>query len=587
MKIPTQDLPRVSPGAPNAPTLRVEKPGGFDSLARGFGDAGHAADTIIATEKKEREKAIAADVTDAETEFTHGANEDMHGSSGSGDATKDAIDEAFNGTPSKQPGFLSTRGRAAAEQSIDTKERIAKRRKEIADNLNTDEAKELFLKRTGGQLEDYYRGIESHTSQQRQVADVATLNARREAALETVRANPNNLTAVERQAAALEGPIQALALSPEDAQADVRKWQGDVAAAQIDAQLQSGDWQSAETMLKSKGTVLSEKDRHTLTATVERVKEATQSETMASSIVKGALREDGSLDQRKAIAELDKVDPDIRDKVRPKALQLMTEAEQAYRAETERITTKATAGYAKSGWTKEWEAGIGEQLRVRNPERYLALRNANEAKWHRIQNDKKDGAAARREQAARDKEALNDFMSLSPEERANADIDEFLATRDVSPVGRSALGPRQAAAKEHVEKGQATHQGEFMKEAEANSVGFVKGEKAKKEFKAAASLAYDDFQREHKRPPNQEEAKKLIGSLVITTDTKPGFFYGTNPEKGYQRRIREQKEGKPATPPEAPQPEAKKVMKYLVSPDKKQRVPIYADGTKGSPEPVR
>lgn len=533
MRIPVLEERQVMPSGAGAPQLSVESPGGFQAIAGGVAAIGRGVDEVMASEEKARQRAVAAEVTDSETEWTRGANEDLHGSSGSGNPTGDAINEAFTGQPATQPGFLSTRGREAAAQSVATKERIAKRRKDIADNLADDEARRLFLQRTAKQLEGYYSAIEGHTSQQRQVADVATLNARKSAAIEAVRANPNNLTSVETQQLAIEGPIKALSLSPEDADADLKKWRGDVAASQIDAQLAAGDWQSAETTLKNKGALLDARNHHTLSQAVDRVRTARQSETIAADIVKQALRSDGEVNQRKALDSLERVDPELRDNVRPIALKLMIEAEQAYKADTDRITRQATAAFAKTGWTSEWAAGIGEQLRVRNPERYLALRNSVEARHRRSQ---LSAADARREQAARDREALNDFKSLSIEEQAQVDLDEFLAERDVSPVGRSALGPVKASAARAVQKGLAVDMDKFVRDYVAEAEPYApKGEtkkdkEARKEWdrkvKTDAVDAYTETIDAHpeKKPTleelNAKKAERFIGYVSSPIGSK-------------------------------------------------------------------
>lgn len=530
MKVPTLDVPRVAPTGRGAPSLHVVSEGGRDALARGLADVGRATEmagqAIAHDLELERQKAVAAETTDGETELTRYATEEFHGRQGSGNARRDAIEQAFTGDSAATPGYLNLKGDEAFKERAPTFERLEAKRKEIADNMSTEEARKLFRDHTARQMESYFETVERHAAHQREVANLATLEARKNAALESVRANPNNLTEVETQAEALSGPIRALGLSDEDKLAKVRDWQGDVAIAQIASQLERGDWQSAEATLANKDAVLDTKARKALGAAVTKQKLAGQAEVTAGAIVASAMSPNGEVNQAAALAALNRLPAEQQQRVRPVLDQRMREAEQAFAADTKRISTSAFSAYNKVGWANFVKTPLADELNERNPELYNRLENDARSDLERLERKRRGTAEDRRAQQSIDTIALNTFLGMTPEERADTDTAEWAKGRGMTPEAASSLLKLKEQARQVVERGHAATEGEFVKRALADAEGTfeqgttqaAKGRRAAqvRTFEAQARQRFSTWVTEHEgKAPTDEETADIVGKMLL------------------------------------------------------------------------
>lgn len=552
-RIPYQPAAQVAPaGTPAQNPRKVSALEGFDKLSKGItklaGAIGGQMDAGVSAYEKRveesRQKALEAEATEGETEWNKYRTHRYYGRTASGKgAAFDAAEAAFNEEPNELPGYFNLKGDEAFKAGPETYEAIEKKRNEIASEMTDEDARERFLARTASDLDRDYAQIVEHRAKQRQLADLATLEAREEAGLEAVRANPNNLTEVERQTQALEEPIAKLGLSDEDKQARVRAWRQKVAAAQVVGQLNRGDWQSAEITLKNKREAIGDGASAKLDEQIRKVKGDSVAELKAQSIVEGVTGRSGRVDGERARELVDQVPPGAeRDEVRQRVHARLVEAEQQYRRTTEEITRRAEAAYNEVGWSR-MPVQLKDELNERNPAKYRQLRDEAEQRWKRLNADRDD---TRRETREANKVLLNEFLALSPEERANTRVDAFVAKfKEENPdlpidrAGISALQPKQRAAIDAVTRGQAVHEEAFVRDAKANAQGLVKGKQELKVYEAEATLAFHDFVAEKKRPPNAEESTKLIGALRVKRATKPGVIYGFNEEYEFQRRARE------------------------------------------------
>lgn len=519
---------RPGPMPHNAPV------GGFEALTRGAQQLGQgignqlesAASEYDKRVEESRKKALEAEVVEGDTEWNKYRTERKYGrtASGKGEAF-DAAEEAFNDEPNELPGYFNLKGDDAFKAGPETFEAIEKKRQSIADSMGDEEARELFLKRTAGDLDGDRSEIESYRGKQRQVADLATLEARKEAALEAVSANPNNLSEVDRQGAALEQPIRRLGLSDVDREARVKEWQAQLVTAQVSGQLSRGDWQSAETVLQNKGEQLPIATREKLSAAVEKHKLAGEAEGLAGRIVAVSSNERGELNQAAALRELNQLPLEQQKRVRPVLEQRMKEQEQAYAADTKRVSTSSFTLYNRMG-SRFFATELADELNERNPELFNRLENDARAETERLRRHRRDTAEDRRAQAAANTIARNLFLAMPMSEQSQSDVDQFLVGRGVDEQTRTAIMVDKRRAADVVQKGQAVPLAQFVDDAVANASSFLAPASSSKEDRFAAKEAEDEFraratdswmkQREKNKGalPSTEETNALIADLV-------------------------------------------------------------------------
>jgi hypothetical protein len=587
VKIPTLDVPRVAPSGRGAPTLQSVQPGGFDAVARGAAQLGQAVGGVGERYEREqdqaRQKAIAADTTDGETELTRWEISEWHGDGGSGNEARDTVESAFTGEATVKPGFASTQGRAAAEKRADVLERHEKKRKEIADNMSTDEARELFLGRTGRQALEFRSRVESHVQQQRRVADVASLKARAEAALEAIRKNVGNGALVEQQSLALEGPIQALSLSPEDAKADLRNWHRSVIATRLDVMLEQGNWQAAEGLYNDTSATLG-KEGKVYGDRIAKVKGAAEAEETVAGIVAGARLPNGEVDEAKALRALDGMPEEQRAKLETSMAAHLARERKAWDAETERVGRESYTIVNRIGWQRFLGTPLEEQLNQRDPKLWDSLRNGDQRDLDRLERKSRiraNNAAALREQKDIDAIALNEWDTELLRDPAAADPERFKAMhREMSPRAVSEIAERKARA----EKGWGVELSKAVTDLRAELRDYApppgRNDREKRDEKAwwaarqgELTNAYTDWQeRNPGKRPTTEEVVRMKADVIapLVPRTAAG---AQRSGQALQRKV-------------APPLSSRTIKSYLRSPDGKRRVPVYTDGTRGPEEAV-
>lgn len=517
MKVPVYEQQQVAPQSVGLPA--AESHGVVDAgLQQGLASLDRAGSVVMAKQREAEDKAIVAEVTDKETNLTRGITEDLHGT------------ESVQGESpgAGEPGYLSLQGRDAEANAAGFMDRIEKRRQALADSLNDDRAKKLFLARTGGDVENARRTVESHAAQQRQAADVATLKARMGAAEESIfnAARIGDGATVMQQSIALEGPIKAQALSPEDAARDVGLWQRRTVALQLDGFLDVKRVDVAEKLLEDTKGALGPELTKKYEAAIAREKTAGAAEATAGHIVSQATSSIGEVNQSAVLAELNRLPPDVQAKVRPVVFQRMGEQEQAFAADTKRVSTAAHSLYNKVGWAEFERTPLADELNDRNPALYNQLQNDGQSEADRLARKKRDTKEDRRAQSNIDSIGLNQFLSLSPEDRADADADMWAKGRGMSPVAISSLGKLKEQARQVVERGQATNESEFVKRSVADAEStFDQGssKEAKdrrraqvRDHEAKARRWFSTWVSEHEgHAPTDAEAADQSGKLAL------------------------------------------------------------------------
>lgn len=505
--------------------------------------------------------------------------------------------EALEGSKDT-PGFLETRGLDASASSSEVLAGLEKGRQKIAaDSFADPVAKAKWLASSGELYAASTRKVESHASQQRIVAGDDALKG----GLDTLQqAIANDTTGKDTQQLADHGErmIRSLQRSQAGGDASVLKWRSDVATTRINSLLSTANsiedpdakakyintaqkqFDEAKDFIVKPENVKFEIDKAQAVlakATLDRT-----AEHRATTVVQGSTGLDGRVDVAKVESQvLETPAGPLRDEVRTRAQQQAQLQTAAFKEQTDIVSKKAFSAFNTGGW-----AGIPAALKVdlnnRNPELYDKLQTEAQRKWKAAQGS---GAEQRREQAAINKEALNDFMSLPTADRAKQDMDLFLADHPgVDAVGRSALGPKQRGAVEVLTKAGAEKEGEFVRQAAALRPAIPikkKGDAQKdaaaaREWKARATSAYQAFVLKHGEAPTDEDAAKLSTALVLFG---PGSGSNQPEPDAYAAAIAPPAKTSVKSPPKA-------VVKWKVSPDKKQRAPVYSDGTVGAIEEV-
>jgi len=247
VRVPIIDTPSIntSERASFRPQLRnpdqnVEA--GLQSLGRGIEQVAAGAEAYVAKADELRR-------TEALTQYQKDVTAELLGDSSS----QGKVDAAFDGREAPT-GFLNTKGTEASAKSAELLQRLEKRRQELGATLN-DRQRSGFLERSAGAYEGARARIESHVGQQFRAAQVATADAAKQAYLDAV-ATGGDPVDLERQRADVETSIAALALSPEDAKADVAKLRGDAAVAGIGAALANNDVETAAQQLEARKEAL-------------------------------------------------------------------------------------------------------------------------------------------------------------------------------------------------------------------------------------------------------------------------------------------------------------------------------------------
>lgn len=598
IRIPTLDGPQVSQRGLATPYARSDHRSGMESISQGLGQAANGADRMAANYQRAQDEADVVAVNDALAELENDKITALHGdtrekSGGLLDGAipnQENLDEVWEAPPG---AFLATKGMQAAEKSSETMDWLSAQRSKRAGKLTTDKQRELFLRQSEKLTTGARNQVESHVSNQIQVAKQASLEGRQKVALHDVANNYADEELVAEQTEGVEEVLRALSLSDEDAEAKVTAWRSSVTEVRLNKYLAANDWKGAENLFAREKDVLGPHSVQ-FEKQIEAVKRDSVADAAAMKAVDGAMFSSGKVDSEKALAAIDAMDGDsqLKDEARRRTQQRIVQKERAWDAETEKISKESFAAYNSGGWNGI-PAPLKLELNERNPELYSRLRNDSERRWkERNQNS----AEARREQLERDRIARFEYLSLPAEERAGTDLDEFLAGRGASPVLSSELKVHKRKAGETVQKGEASSESESIRQAMAAAQGVIKGKKDQQEFRAEAALAFQRFQEQHKRAPSQKEWSAEVADMLLKEE-RPGLLFGTNEERRFKRLARERKQGVTSPErspvsgvelePKAPSGDTKKAVKYLYSPDRKMRVPIYVDGTKGSPEAVR
>jgi hypothetical protein len=521
MRVPYIGVPQVLPGG-GATALHVETPGGYQQLQQGVAALGQGVDQVQAGIEKEQHEAAVVEARDNLTQYQHETTDTLHGAANPTPA--DAADAAFAGREA-ETGFLSTKGKAAAEQSADTLDELEQKRLKRAEGIQNKKARELFLMSSAEAYENTRRTVESHVSQQIEQAKVDSISAATDEAVRAAALDPGNDKLAQERISAVAGAIGGLGRGQDFNDAQTLQVQQKVAATRLDALLNAGNVEGAERVLDANKWALGgQLDDYR--KKVETAKAGAEAEQYVTAIVNGARLPDGQVDEARALRLLEKSDPKFRAKAEPILNQHIVRERQAWEAETKRVSTAAFSFYNARGWADFVKTPLATELNQRDPALYNRLQNDAQSELDRLDRKRRGTAEDRRAQTQVDAVALNQFLSLTPEERSETDTESWAKGRGMSPVAVSSLGKLKEQAAEVVTRGQATSEGEFVKRAVADAestfeTGTTPQAKARRraqiqEHEAKARRWFSEWVSEHKgHAPTDAEAADQSGKFAL------------------------------------------------------------------------
>lgn len=583
MRIPTYDSPRVDQRPISEPSVqsRVKTDSLGDDLQRGgqgLARIGQSIDREQRQQTEVQEKANAAAVTEMQTrlqdEYITVMDGDVRADAAEGgQLTIEQILSAGGGAPTsaeglegatvptavaKKPGgFLQTRGRQASAQSVETVERLEKLREDLAKELSSDDARKLFLMRTGGMYEGARQKVQDHTNKENQLADVDAVEALKRSSLASISTATSD-EEVERFAAAPEGPMQRLTGAGE---VDLQKWRSEVAESRIERALSPKvkDWQRAEELLeKSKGT-LDPKKAEALAAKAERYRLDAEAHELARKAAVLATKPNGTLDENEADAKLFAIpDERLRELAQSELDQEKTRRRGSWQQEIHNQYNLAGSAYEKTG---QPDADAMGWLRDNAYDQYRKLKG--EFASDRKQRLALAGKPAR-EKAKSLSAADQHLLTLVKLKAWDGDYSTSPATlaREkgivVSEAGKDKALEHQRALASKDQKGSTAPLRAFVGEAmNRTAAGWGKEKKAKFREEMVAQF-YDAQAGNGDKPVTKEQAERIIVDARNAAEMEyPGvagvvgnLFGAKKDVEAWQKGAADRRDKKP--PPEPP-----------------------------------
>lgn len=234
-EIPIIDSPRVQSAARPGYSPRFTEPN--QTVSKAFGALSQAVggkvDQLGKAYADEQEKARkeAAELAEANAllEQQRRAQRRLMGDPSS----KGRIEDAFDGTDSSKGGYLTLKGLDAFGASGGVSDALEKDRQEIAETIADPRARASYMARSGAALLALQRQVNSHANQEFEGARIATMKARADEAIGQAEAGIPDLEAWQELRESTEEDIRRNSRSPEEAEANVRAFNAEAAAAVV------------------------------------------------------------------------------------------------------------------------------------------------------------------------------------------------------------------------------------------------------------------------------------------------------------------------------------------------------------------
>lgn len=498
---------RVQSAPLSPPKQPMPGDSGNGALARGLGQLGGAVENVgqdvLEAAAKDRQRAEAVAASDAEN------------------ALQAAITEEFY---DDARGALHKRGREALPAVDGAYANIAKRRDEISKGLS-ERSRAVFESRASDILTGARRTGEGHAATQTRAAEADTIEAAQAGAIDALARNPYDKDEINLQRARVLPRVRAFALSPEAAAQAEAQFEKVAATTRLNRMLDDGDDESAAVLFAKAKDALGPDGRR-FEREIKTLKRTKDADRAVSAVVAYARDDEtGWVDEAAALRAFEATavdDPRTKDAAQDRLREALSEAARVKTKDIDGRFTEAFTAYNQGG-IRAIPARTADWLNTHAPEKWAFFKKDAERRWRQ---SRSDGAEARREQAAIDKEALYDFRAKEAATKPEADVVAEYGPAGVSPAGLKVIEAEKRKAIDSVAKGYATDEGEFVRSALAKAPAKVQGnEKKSKALKAAAVREFNAYVEQHKRPPPADVANKLVDESLLNSISVEGLIF--------------------------------------------------------------
>lgn len=583
-------------------TSRPEVPSLSGVLDRVGQLAGSAAEAYVDEQEKAKQRADEVAVSQAETWLQHEYNQELIG-----DSTAEGLpipEAAGGGGGTRRKGFLELQGMEAAAASSDVSKRISKHRESVAARLTNPEQRELFLKRTAGVQLDALRNVERHVGGQVRAAEVATLKARTDVALNAIASDYTNDVAAARQVSGLEASIRALQLSPEDGDAKIEDLQRAATSVRLNQYLATRDWRNAQALYARDKAKLGA-DAVQFEKQIAAVRESQEAEATATKMLEFARDPaTGRVDQKQANAAIESIpEGPLRDEIRKRLEHGVMKAEREWQGRISDTFDQAFTAYLKGGrTTAAVDPRVKSWLVENAPVEWnkLEMMERSDREYARNQRERRAGGRSRGET----EEQRLAFIELKADITENPERYKGMTPAEfhrewgprLSSGDFEAGGTLFASTKKEQKEGAGEFSRFVTDEVRGNAV-LQKNKKKADRFRAFMGDRRREFIQKNGKEPSYTDLEAMrdaawkvtVEDGLLWDSETPAFLAepeakaapkeGSAPAPTYRRAL------EPSAPKTEPQP--KKVKSYRRSPDGTRRVPVYEDGTYGPEEKVR
>jgi hypothetical protein len=514
VKIPVPELPKAQVRPVGAPYDTSDYKSPLNELAKGIGEASQAVDRVAQV----RERARAVNVNDALAEaerhllpLAHGGGDKEHPSLYHEDGE----------------GFLTTRGKRAAELSTTVLEQADRALAKVRDALPDDDQRAMFDSKVATHRLSLQRQVQQHVNEQIRVAEGASLKGRQETTLRWVASNyAGDEADIAKRVGDVTSLMQAVAPDPEAGRAEVERFEAAVATTRLEMYLAKQDWEGAEQFYaRQRGKLGKEAPQYA--KQIENLRTEREGEATAQRLIAANTDAVGRLDERTLWEGFNGLpNTKVRDEVKQRLASRIADSRAMWKQQTEEHYFDAYTSFIQNG----------QRLDQVNPKTRQWLETFAPDDWHKLVRAaeihaehllvKKERAKRPQPETWGQREALAQLrsdMTEFPATFAEMSMGEFTRHYGLNEDGTSVLSP----------EGYKTAVGVFVELKKRDRLSlekqreFIENEvkvhpqmsKDKKMAQAFRTVFSDDIaahREEKKREPTRPELEKIRDGVWTT-----------------------------------------------------------------------
>lgn len=530
MRVPVYESPEVAPAPLPEARLNVRaSPNDFGAqLGQGVDQLGGQLEDRV---KKARDQARAMRMTQAEQEVQQGVNAQLYGGNMPADPTAGGYAPgpttgSGGGPPAPAPGprgptqqvvvggVMNTRGEASVAAAQDAYESLDELRQRVANKyFQNEEERKLFMMRTGGVAESAHRQIEEHVGHQIQAAKEATAQGLQETSLQAIANAYADPKARALYAAQPEGPIQALALSPEDAAAKLSAWRSKVASVVMNQYLDNQDPVGAQAYFAEArdalGPASAQYEQRLLT-----MKNQLAGAQEAGKILGASITENGQPDKAKIFVQLENMpEGKLKDDTRKALEQKLSLADAAYNQDQTQRLGRVVVGIEKNnGYLNESSqdyAMLSDDAKAKAQERAKTIQR-------QVRGSSNE---ERRQQADLNKIAITGAKDMEDADLVKLNPAASFPQADVATLNQ--IGALQKKAAARIQRGDTPRMEEFrgIVNAASEQMGFIGPQKQQAADLLANMVDWREkyLEKNGDKPPTRQEVDKRISEELTHT----------------------------------------------------------------------